>query len=219
MKLLLKRLFFTSVITLTLTSCSRKNDSFLSRNFHAVTTEFNTLYNGNVALEEGKTSLVQTFNDDYWDILPIERIAFEENTALGEENRDPNFLRAEDKAIKAIQNHAMKIDGEERNPQMDEAFVLLGKARYYDQQFVPALEAFNYVLAYYPKSNNIAQAKVWKEKTNIRLENNEVAIENLNRIFKVENKLKDQDIADAKAMLAQAYLNLNKPEAKRIAQI
>ncbi|WP_298323483.1 hypothetical protein [uncultured Dokdonia sp.] len=216
MKLLLKRLFITGVVTLSLSSCSRKNDSFLSRNFHAVTTEFNTLYNGNVALEEGKSSLVQTFNDNYWDILPIERIVFEENTALGEENRDPNFLRAEEKAIKAIQNHAMKIDGEERNPQMDEAFLLLGKARYYDQQFVPALEAFNYVLAYYPKSNNIAQAKVWKEKTNIRLENNEVAIANLEKIFKVENKLKDQDIADAKAMLAQAYLNLNKLDSALI---
>ena len=210
MKLLLKCLLVTSVITLTLTGCSRKNDSFLSRNFHAVTTEFNTLHNGNVALEEGKSSLVQNFNDDYWDILPVERIAFDENTALGEENRDPNFLRAEDKAIKAIQNHAMKIDGEERNPQMDEAFMLLGKARYYDQQFVPALEAFNYVLAYYPKSNNISQAKIWKEKANIRLENNEVAIEHLHKIFKVENKLKNQDIADANAMLAQAYLNLSK---------
>lgn len=197
-------------------SCSRKNDSFVSRNYHAVTTEYNTLYNGTLALDDGKNTLVQTFNDDYWNILPIERIAFADNTSLGEENRDANFLRAEDKAIKAIQRHSMKIDGEERNPQIDEAFLLLGKARYYDQQFVPALEAFNYVLAYYPKSNNIAQAKVWKEKTNIRLENNEVAIENLNKIFKVEKKLKDQDIADAKAMLAQAYLNLNKPDSALI---
>lgn len=191
-------------------SCSRKKDAFVSRNYHAVTTEYNTLYNGNLALDDGKNTLVQTFNDDYWEVLPIERIAFADNTSLGEENRDANFLRAEDKAIRAIQRHSMKIDGEERNPQIDEAFLLLGKARYYDQQFVPALEAFNYVLAYYPKSNNIAQAKVWKEKTNIRLENNEVAIENLNKIFKVEKELKDQDIADAKAMLAQAYLNLNK---------
>lgn len=197
-------------------SCSRKKDTFVSRNYHAVTTEYNTLYNGNLALDDGKNALVQTFNDDYWNILPIERIAFADNTSLGEENRDANFLRAEDKAIKAIQRHSMKIDGEERNPQIDEAFLLLGKARYYDQQFVPALEAFNYVLAYYPKSNNIAQAKVWKEKTNIRLENNEVAIENLNRIFKVEKKLKDQDIADAKAMLAQAYLNLNKLDSALI---
>lgn len=200
--------FFFSVLFLT--SCSRKKNSFLSRNFHAVTTEYNTLYNGEIALDEGRTSLISTFNDNYWDILPIERIAFKEELSirLNDDEGDPNFLKAEEKAIKAIQKHSMKIDGEEYNPQVDEAFMLLGKARYFDQRFVPALEAFNYVLAYYPKSNNIAQAKIWKQKANIRLDNNEVAIENLLKIFKVEDKLKDQDKADAYAMLAQAYLNL-----------
>ncbi len=193
-----------------LTSCSRKKNSFVSRNYHAVTTEYNTLYNGEVAFEEGRESLISTFNDNYWDILPIERIAFSDEISirLKEDDGDPNFLKAEEKAIKAIQKHSMKIDGEEYNPQIDEAFMLLGKARYFDQRFVPALEAFNYVLAYYPKSNNIAQAKIWKQKTNIRLDNNEVAIENLLKIFKIEDKLKDQDKADAYAMLAQAYLNL-----------
>jgi len=195
---------------LVFSSCSRKKDSFVNRNFHAVTTEYNTLFNGETALNQGKDALISTFQDNYWDILPIERIAFSDEItlSLGEENRDPNFLKAEEKAIKAIQKHSMKLDGEERNPQIDEAYMLLGKARYYDKKFVPALEAFNYVLAYYPKSNNIAQAKIWKEKTNIRLENNTVAIENLQKIFKVEDKLKDQDLADAHAILAQAYLNL-----------
>ena len=202
--------FCALVLTLVLASCSKKKDSFVNRNFHAVTTEYNTLFNGNVALEQGKEALISSFNDNYWEILPVERIAFTDEINLGDENRDPNFVKAEEKAIKAIQKHSMKIDGEERNPQIDEAFILLGKARYYDKKFVPALEAFNYVLAYYPKSNNIAQAKIWKEKTNIRLENNTVAIENLNKIFKVENNLKNQDLADAYAMLSQAYLNLER---------
>ena len=212
MKYTTKHTLYALVITLVLSGCSKKKDSFVNRNFHAVTTEYNTLFNGNVALDQGKEALISTFNDNYWDILPIERIAFTEEISLGEENRDPNFLKAEEKAIKAIQKHSMKIDGAERNPQIDEAFMLLGKARYYDKKFVPALEAFNYVLAYYPKSNNIAQAKIWKEKTNIRLDNNTVAIENLNKIFKVEDNLKNQDLADAYAMLAQAYLNLEKKD-------
>jgi hypothetical protein len=33
-----------------------------------------------------------------------------------------------------------------RNFQIDEAYLLLGKARYYDQRFIPALDAFNYIL-------------------------------------------------------------------------
>jgi len=102
----------------------------------------------------------------------------------------------------------MRIDGEEYNPQTDEAFIMLGKARYFEQRFIPALEAFNYVLAYYPTSNSIAQAKIWKEKTNIRLDNNELAITNLRKLLKIEENLDDQDIADASSMLAQAFMNL-----------
>jgi len=201
-------IFYIFLFTLVLASCSRKKDSFVNRNYHAVTTEFNTLYNGQVALDQGKQTLVSTFNDNYWEILPIERITFTDEISLGEENRDPNFLKAEEKAIKAITNHSMKIGESEYNPQIDEAYMLLGKARYFDKKFVPALEAFNYILAYYPKSNNIAQARIWKEKTNIRLENNTVAITNLKKIFEQETKIKDQDLADAYAIISQAYLNV-----------
>jgi len=157
-------------------SCSRKNDKFINRNFHAVTAEFNPIFNGYNALEQGKSAL------------------------------NENFSRAEEKAAKAIQKHSMNIDGREHNPQMDEAYLLLGKARYFDQRFVPALEALNYILYKYPASDKINQAKVWREKANIRLDNNELAIENLKRLLRQE-ELQDQDLADATSILAQAYLN------------
>lgn len=213
MKYSTQHIFCILLFILALVSCSKKKNAFINRSFHAVTTEYNTLYNGEVALEQGKQALVSTFNDNYWEILPVERVAFTDEISLGEENRDPNFLKAEEKAVKAIRNHSMKIDGSERNPQIDEAYMLLGKARYYDKKFVPALEAFNYVLAYYPKSNNIAQAKIWKEKTNIRLENNTVAITNLKKIFKQETAIKDQDLADAYAILSQAFLNIEEKDS------
>jgi hypothetical protein len=34
---------------------------------------------------------------------------------------------------------------EEKNFQIDEAYLMLGKSRYYDQRFIPALDAFNYI--------------------------------------------------------------------------
>jgi tetratricopeptide (TPR) repeat protein len=100
----------------------------------------------------------------------------------------------------------MNIGGKEKNPQIDEAYLLLGKARYFDQRFIPALEAFNYILYKYPASDKINQAKIWREKANIRLDNNELAIKNLKRLLKQE-KLENQDLADATSILAQAYLN------------
>jgi tetratricopeptide (TPR) repeat protein len=199
---------YAVVAIVTLIGCSRKSDSFISRNYHAVTAEYNALYNGGVALDKGLSGLANTFQDDYWKILPVERIQLFEDITRPGDVKNPDFDKAEEKAVKAIQRHSMKIDGEEKNPQMDEAFILLGKSRYYSQRFIAALEAFNYVLAYYPASNNIAQAKIWKEKTNIQLGNNELAIDNLRKLFKVEKNLKDQDQADAYAMLSQAFVNL-----------
>ncbi|MEC3906329.1 hypothetical protein VOI54_04825 [Tamlana sp. 2201CG12-4] len=187
-------------------SCSRKKDKFINRNFHAVTAEFNTLFNGHNALEQGRTSLNESYFDNYWEVLPVERMEIFEDIMLPGQSKNENFTRAEEKAIKAIQKHGMNIEGKEKNPQIDEAYLLLGKARYFDQRFIPALEAFNYILYKYPASDKINQAKVWREKSNIRLDNNELAIKNLKRLLKQE-EIKGQDLADATSILAQAYIN------------
>lgn len=188
------------------TSCSRKKDKFINRNFHAVTAEFNTLYNGYLALEGGRKTLNEAYRDNYWDVLPIERMEIREEVILPGQSKNENFNRAEEKAVKAIQKHSMNFEGKEKNPQIDEAYLLLGKARYFDQRFIPALEAFNYILYKYPASDKINQAKIWREKTNIRLDNDELAIKNLKRLLEQE-EISGQDLADATAMLAQAYLN------------
>lgn len=179
----------------------------MNRNYHAITAEYNTLFNGYNALEAGRNSLNESYFDNYWEILPIERLEIHDDILLSGQSRNENFERAEEKAVKAIQVHGMDIEGKEKNPQIDEAYLLLGKARYFDQRFVPALEAFNYILYKYPASDKINQAKIWREKTNIRLENEELAIKNLKRLLKQE-VLEDQDLADATSILAQAYINL-----------
>jgi len=164
-------------------ACSRKKDKFINRNWHAMTTKYNTLYNGEVSFTEGREALIQEYEDNYWKQLPIERLEIRDEVYLANENGNANFLRAEEKAAKAIQKHSMNIKGRERNYQIDEAFMLLGKARYFDQRFVQSLEAFNYILSNYPTSNNINNAKIWKAKTYIRLENDEAAIKGLKKVL------------------------------------
>ena len=192
-------------------ACSTKKDAFINRNWHALNTKYNVLYNGNLAFEEGRESLNNSYTDDYWEILPVERLEVTEEIKLDSEDNTPGFLRAEEKATKAIQKHSMDIRDHERNPQTDEAFLLLGKARYFDQRYIPALEAFNYILRKYDASDKLNEATIWREKTHIRLENEELALKNLKRLLKYE-KLRDQEYADARAMMAQAYINLNSPD-------
>lgn len=190
-----------------LIACSVKKNNFVSRNSHALSTKYNILYNGGIALDKGIIDLKTQFHDNFWEILPVERMQVSEENLLPGENKNANFDRAETKSIKAIQKHSMNIKGSEKNPQMDEAHLMLGKARYYDQRFVPALEAFNYVLYKYPKSDKIYEVKIWREKTNMRLDNDALAVNNLRKLLK-EIDFKDQIFADANATLAQAFLNL-----------
>jgi hypothetical protein len=109
------------------------------------------------------------------------------------------------KATKAIQKHSMNIDGRERNFQIDEAYLLLGKARYYDQRFIPALDAFNYILYKYPNSK-IYEAKIWRGKTNMRLGSDALVV-NMTTLLK-DQDLKKQVVANVNALLSEAYLNL-----------
>lgn len=199
--------YFFIVTTILLLGCSTKKDAFLNRNWHGLNTKYNVLYNGNEALAEGKKTLIENYKDDYWEILPVERLEVKEEVFLpGQTDKNPNFERAEEKAAKSVQKHGMNIQGEEKNPQTDESYLLLGKARYYDQRFVPAMEAFNYILYKDANANTAHQARIWREKTNIRLENEEVALKNLKRLLRLEN-LNNQDYADANAIMGQAYIN------------
>lgn len=192
-------------------ACSTKKNTFISRKTHALSTKYNILYNGGIALDKGIEDLKLQYKDNFWETLPVERMVINEAMIPGD-TKNVNFDRAEEKATKAIQKHSMNIDGGEKNAQMDEAHLMLGKARYYGQRFVPALEAFNYVLYKYPNSDKIYEVKIWREKTNMRMDNDALAITNLRKLLK-EITFKDQIFADANATLAQAFLNLKETDS------
>ena len=212
MKKIKIKLLFTIACLFLIIACSTKRNSLLARNNHALSTKYNILYNGDIALTKGIDELKLQYKDNFWDILPIERMQFSEQNLSANQTKNANFDRAETKATKAIQRHSMNIDGTEKNFQIDEAHLLLGQARYYDQRFIPALEAFNYVLYKYPNSSKIYEVKIWREKTNMRLDNDALAVSNLNKLLK-EIKFKDQIFADANATIAQAFLNLQQKDS------
>ena len=188
--------------------CSTKKDSFINRKYHSISTEYNVLYNGHLALEDGLAALNANYDDNYWEVLPIEPLKIDELALPGmkgdADSSPQEFDRAEEKAVKAIQKHSMLIARQERNSQIDAAYLLLGRSRYYSQRFVPAIEAFNYILINYPRADLIDQTRIWQAKTNIRLQNEEMAIETLSILLDKET-LKSKDREDANTAIAMAY--------------
>ena len=197
---------------LILSACSRKKDKFLNRGFHSMTTKYNYLYNGNNLLNQGKFETNENVFDNFWEILPTEKTSItleKNNLEIKEEQSTSLFAQSEEKAVLAIQKHAMNIAGKEKNPQMDEAYFLLGQSRYYDQRYTPSLEAFNYILFKYPTSELVNKAKIWREKINAKQNYNELAIENLKKL-KNKGRLSKEEITDLNVVLSQAYLNSKK---------
>jgi hypothetical protein len=192
-----------------LLACSTKKDNYINRKWHSTNTKYNVLYNGDLAMQKGIADVKATYSDDFWDLLPLERMQIMPTEQKeGEATKNANFERAETKATKAIQIHSMNIGGYEKNNQIDESYLMLGKSRYYEHRYLPAMEAFNYILYKYPTSNNVYQAQVWREKVNLKLENEQLAIKNLNRTLKGQ-KVTGQDLADIHSVLAQAYIKKN----------
>ncbi|MBK0369600.1 gliding motility protein [Flavobacterium sp. SE-1-e] len=193
-------------------ACSTKKDTFLARNSHALSTKYNILYNGQIAFDKGMQTVNSAETDNFWEILPVERMLVQDPFSEEARVKNPDFELAETKATKAIQKHSMNIGGKEKNFQMDEAYLLLGKSRYYEERFIPALDAFNYILYKYPTSSNINTARIWREKTNMRLGNEAIVIKNINQILK-DVKVDPQAYADAHALLAEAFFNIQQNDS------
>ncbi|MFY0628827.1 MAG: tetratricopeptide repeat protein [Flavobacteriaceae bacterium] len=229
MKTIQKIGFFS--LMLLVASCGTKKNTFVARNYQALTTKFNVLYNGKVAFQQGIDEINSKYKDDFWELLPIEPLKFDESkivvpkltSNLGgpglpqgnqqqQNQNSPPFEKAEEKAVKAIQKHSMKIYGKERNSQIDDAYLLLGKSRYYTQRFVPAIEAFNYIIENYPRASLINETKIWRAKAHIRIQNEELAIETLNILLN-QNKLPDLIKEEAYTALAMAYTKMDSIDA------
>ena len=199
----------TLLIVILFLGCSTQKNKTLNKRYHSTVSTFNVLFNGNESIKEGKESFLKSYQEDFWEILPVESIESTDKiiTVDGLENK--SFLKAEEKAAKAIQKHSMLIGGVQYNPKTQDAYLMLGRARYLDQRYVPAIDAFNQVYKLNIDNQAWKQSVIWKARSNIRLEQELVAVELLQELLK-NKKNSSEIVAKAYSVLSMAYLKLNK---------
>ena len=187
--------------------CSTQKNKILNKSYHSVVSTYNVLFNGNEYLNKGLENFNSSYEENYWDILPIEPIESTDKiiTIDGLENQD--FLKAEEKAAKAIQKHSMLINEIQYNSKISEAYFLLGKARYFDQRYLPAIDAFNQIYKLNKEDDFWAKGIIWKSKSHIRLNQESVAVDLINELLEKED-LDSEIVSNANGVLAMAFLNL-----------
>ena len=195
---------------LVLAGCSTRKDGFVNRAYHQTTTQYNVLFNGNEALTQGIEAQTETHQPNFWTLLPVDPFPLPDIYET-DAPPNPNYSRAETKAVAAVQKHSMLIGGVQRNKKIDEAYMLLGKARFYNGRYLQAIEAFNYIIDQLRDSNSIYAAQLWRAKALLQLKQEQRAANELNNLIN-NGALSVEETAQAYAAYANALLVMNSPQ-------
>ena len=206
----MRQIVIVLIALMSVVSCSTRKDRAVNRAYHQTTTKFNVLFNGEEAIDAGIEAEIESHQPNFWEQLPVEPFPLVDLFSLSPKE-NANFSRGEEKAVIAVQKHSMPFGNEQRNQQIDEAYMLLGKARYYNGRYLQALDAFNYIIDQLPNTNSTNQAQLWKAKVFIQLLQEQRAIAIFEELL-AKSELTLAESADAWAYLAKAHLALNQPQ-------
>ena len=156
----------------------------------SISSKYNILYNGDLFLNEGIDQLRNSYKDNFWDIIPV--IVDNNITNSLPEYPTKNFLKSEEKAIKVIQK--MGDSGNSASNYINDAYLLLGKSRFYDKRYISSLQAFNYILKQDVKSNIWLEAFYWRTLIYINLQQYELAKSSLEKELE-NNKISKRNLS------------------------
>lgn len=172
-------LLFTSLL---ISSCSTKKNTFTRRVYHNLTAHYNAYWNGNESLKEGARQLNESIEDDFNQILPVYNYGTKSQAQTVNQSMD----KAIEKASMVIQQHSMKFKGKEHVRWIDDAYMLIGKAYFYKQEYFSARRTFRFVMGEYGENDIRFAAMVWLGKTYIQMEAYEQAEPLLTELYNSE---------------------------------
>lgn len=168
-----------SLSLLVILACSRKKDSFTSRTYHNMTSQFNPLFNGEQAYLKGVETIERTHKNQYDTYISVYKWGDEESAQTVYADMD----RAIEKGSKVIREHSMVIKGRQKNPSIVQAYLLVGNARFYKRDLFPALETYNYIIQEFPKTDESYEAYIRSGQTQYLIGNYEGALTVLDEVY------------------------------------
>ena len=162
----------------TLASCSRTTDRAVNRFYHRSTAKFNALYNGRVALADGKDQLRQAHRESY--DIPLS--LFDHGFAKEATPEAKKLERAVEKATKAIKEHSMMIRGKQKNAAVFEAYLLMGEAQTLLKLDVAAQQALTTIIRNCEDDMLKQRAELMRIELMLRMNNPAAAISALDEL-------------------------------------
>lgn len=164
--LLIATLFF-------LAGCTTEKNTAVSRAYHNLTAHYNVYFNGKQSLKSGVEKIDRSVEDDYSKVLPIFKSSNPTTAKAATSEMDNAIV----KASKLIQTHSITkkpkrrknrsksylqfASRDEFNNWVDDAYILMGQAYFYQHNFIAAAENFSYVVRRFDKDPSRYTAYVW----------------------------------------------------------
>lgn len=170
-----------SIVVLGLfTQCSTKKNNWATRSYHYVTARYNVNFNAKQAFMQGEEAIEMQHKDDFSELLPIYPISNHDNAQVARADME----RTVEKCQKAIKLHSIVkkpkrnaskakdpaykafMSKEEYNPMVQQAWLLMGKAQFYQLDFVAANATFAYVMRHFDDNKEVAaEAQLWAARS------------------------------------------------------
>ena len=186
-----------------LLGCSAEKNTLVSKAYHNLTARYNAYFLAKERMKEIEAIYWQNHDDNYYNILSIFPKVDTVTATFVQEPLEDCII----KASLAIQNH-------KNSKWVDDSYVLVGKARYYDADFVNAIETFKYVNVNSPDDNARHQALVFLMRTFIdyQEEQNAIAVSD----FLQKEKLNKNNLKTL--YLTRAYLYQQRQDYNNMVQ-
>lgn len=185
------------VLILLSAACSTKKNTAMSRQWQAFNTRYNVYYNGDEHYRQTLKDMERDYQDEYTQRLMMHPAEARANERLPQPTG--SFDRTIEKMQKAIQLHSIKKKPQKRsssqkdkefrareefNPFLHNAWLMMGRAQYYNGDFLGAAATFFYIARHFKwLPQVVTEATLWQARCYCAMDWNYEA-ENLLRLVK-----------------------------------
>ncbi len=156
--------------------CTTQKNTAVTRAYHRLTSHYNVYFNANESVKAGISQMDKSVVEDYTRLLPV----FPETNAMAAQASVHEMEYAVQKCLKLIADHSITKSPRRRsnnsekykafasqseyNTWIDDTYLLMGRAYYYQRNFHKAQESFNYILHNFSNQPTRNPAFLWLAK-------------------------------------------------------
>ncbi len=160
-------LFLFALIALSILGCSKKRKGFTHRAYQNTVSHYNGYFNAREIFKTTKNSIYDQHKDDFSEIIPLFIYPDEEQS----KSLYPDMDKIVEKTSTVIDRHSMYIKKKEYNKWIDKSYMLMGKARFYKQEYFVGEEVFEYIAKAFKNEAVKYEGLIWLARTHIEMGN------------------------------------------------